>query len=79
MAYINLLPWREAALQAKKKEYFTMLTAVALLSFVAVFAVSLFYGAKIDGQTSRSDHIRIAEIKTLKEKKRKLPYKNVLM
>ena len=88
MASINLLPWREAALQAKKKEYFTMLTAVALLSFVAVFAVSLFYGAKIDGQTSRNSYIkneikildiRIAEIKTLKEKKRKLPYKNVLM
>jgi type IV pilus assembly protein PilN len=78
MAYINLLPWREAALQAKKKEYFTMLTVVAIFSFVAVFAVSLFYGAKIDGQTSRNSYIkneikildiRIAEIDTLKEKK----------
>ena len=78
MAYINLLPWREEALQAKKKEYFTILTAVALFSFAAIFIVSLYFGAKVDGQISRNSFIkneikildiRIAEIKTLKEKK----------
>jgi type IV pilus assembly protein PilN len=78
MAHINLLPWREAALQAKQKEYFTILTVVAIFAFFTVFMVSIFYGAKVDGQNSRNNFlkneikvldIRIAEIKTLKEKK----------
>ncbi|MGB0937027.1 MAG: PilN domain-containing protein [Colwellia sp.] len=78
MAHINLLPWREAALQVKQKEYFTILAAVGLFSFLVVFMVSVFYGAKIDGQNNRNNFlkneikildIRIAEINTLKEKK----------
>ncbi|GAA5141417.1 PilN domain-containing protein [Thalassotalea piscium] len=78
MAYINLLPWREAAEKAKQRQFFTVLTAIALISFAAVFIVSQFYQARIDGQNSRNQFLkneitvldgRIAHIKTLNEKK----------
>lgn len=81
MAYINLLPWREEAQKAKQKEYFTILTAVALGAFAVVFIVSQFYQAMIDGQNRRNQFlkneiqildVRIAEIKTLDDKKRAL-------
>ncbi|MEW6983537.1 PilN domain-containing protein [Colwelliaceae bacterium 6471] len=81
MAYINLLPWREEAQKAKQKEYFTILAAVALSAFAVVFIVSQFYQAMIDGQNRRNQFlkneiqildVRIAEIKTLDEKKRAL-------
>ncbi len=78
MAHINLLPWREEALKVQQKEFFTLLTVVALLASVIVFSVSLFYQAQIDGQITKNQYlkneiqlldIRIAEIKTLKAKK----------
>ena len=78
MAHINLLPWREAALKAQQKEYFTILAAVALFAFALAFSVSLYFQARIDGQTTRNQFlkneiqtldIRIAEIKTLNEEK----------
>ena len=81
MAYINLLPWREEAEKAKQREFFTMLTAVALGAFAIVFAVSQFYQLRIDGQIARNDFLkreilvldqRIAEIQTLNDKKREL-------
>jgi type IV pilus assembly protein PilN len=81
MAYINLLPWREEAEKAKQREYFTVLTAVALGAFALVFIVNQFYQARIDGQNSRNQFlkneiqaldIRIAKIKTLNEKKKEL-------
>ncbi len=78
MAYINLLPWREEALKVKQKEFFTILTAVGLLAFALIFAVNLYFQARVDGQTARNQFlkneiqkldIQIAEIKTLNEKK----------
>lgn len=78
MAHINLLPWREEALKAQQKEFFTILTVIALLSLALVFSVSLFYQAQIDGQITKNQFlkneiqlldIRIAEIKELKAKK----------
>jgi len=78
MAYINLLPWREEALKVKQKEFFTILTAVGLCSFALVFAVNLYFQARIDGQTTRNQFlkneiqkldIQITEIKTLNDKK----------
>ncbi|WP_448212612.1 PilN domain-containing protein [Colwellia sp. MEBiC06753] len=78
MAYINLLPWREEAQKARKKEFIGILTFVALFAFLVVFAISVLYQAKIDGQQARNQFlkneiqildIRIAEIKTLEEKK----------
>ena len=78
MAYINLLPWREEALKVKQKEFFTLLTAVSLVVFALVFAVNLYFQARIDGQVMRNQFlkneiqkldIQIAEIKTLNDKK----------
>lgn len=78
MAYINLLPWREENLKAQQKEFFTILTLVAIVALGLVFSVSLFYQAQIDGQIVKNRFleseiqlldIRIAEIKTLDEKK----------
>ncbi len=81
MAYINLLPWREEAEKAKQKEFFSLLALVAIVAFALVFIVSQFYQAQIDGQNKRNQYlkneiqildIRIAEIKTLNEKKKEL-------
>lgn len=78
MAHINLLPWREEALQAQKQAFYTILTLIAILAVGFVFAVSLFYQAQVDGQISKNQYlkneiqlldIRIAEINTLKDKK----------
>lgn len=78
MAHINLLPWREEALKVKQKEFFTILVAVGLLAFALIFAVNLYFQARIDGQSMRNQFIKneiqkldiqIAEIKTLNDKK----------
>ena len=81
MAFINLLPWREEAEKAQQREYFTILTIVAVAAFAFVFLVSQFYQMRIDGQTSRNEFMkseiqlldgRIAKIKSLNEKKKEL-------
>lgn len=78
MAHINLLPWREAALKARQKEYFTLLVAVALVTFALVLAINFYFQTRIDGQNSKNQYLKneiaqldvqIAEIKTLNEKK----------
>jgi len=78
MAHINLLPWREEALKAQQKEYFTILAAVGLLTLALLLTVNFYYQARIDGQNSKNQYlkneiaqldIQIAEIKTLNDKK----------
>ena len=81
MPHINLLPWREEAQRQQQQQYFSILTFLALISFLAVFIVSQFYQAKIDGQKARNQYLtneikildsRIAEIRTLEKKKKDL-------
>ena len=81
MAYINLLPWREAAEKARQKEYFTLLTLVAVVALFIVFSVNQFYQMRIDGQNARNEFLqneiqvldlRIAKIKSLNKKKKEL-------
>jgi type IV pilus assembly protein PilN len=81
MAFINLLPWREEADKAQQREYFTLLTVVAVVAFALVFAVSQFYQMRVDGQNSRNQFLkteiklldaRIIKIKNLNEKKKEL-------
>jgi type IV pilus assembly protein PilN len=81
MAFINLLPWREEAEKAQQREYFTILTMVAVAAFAFVFLVSQVYQMRIDGQTARNQFlqneiqlldVRIAQIKNLNEKKKEL-------
>ncbi len=78
MAHINLLPWREAALKAQQKEYFTLLTAIGLVTLALVLSINFYYQTRIDGQNTKNQYlkneiehldIQIAEIKTLNEKK----------
>uniref|UniRef100_A0A486XM88 Type IV pilus biogenesis protein PilN n=1 Tax=Rheinheimera sp. BAL341 TaxID=1708203 RepID=A0A486XM88_9GAMM len=81
MAYINLLPWRDAARKERQKQYLTVLTATAMFSFLLVFAVNMIYSARIDGQVQRNRYLeneikvldqRIAEIRTLNDTKQNL-------
>jgi len=81
MAYINLLPWREEAEKAKQRQFFTVISLVALTSFALVFLVNQFYQMRIDGQNARNQYLkneiqlldaRISQIKTLNEKKSEL-------
>jgi len=78
MAHINLLPWREEALQAQQKEYFTLLTAIGLITLALVLTINFYFQTRIDGQTTKNQYlkneiaqldIQIAEIKTLNGKK----------
>jgi type IV pilus assembly protein PilN len=78
MAHINLLPWREEAIKAQQKEYFTILTAVGVFASALVIFVNFYYQSHIDGQTAKNQYlkneiaqldIQIAEIKTLNGKK----------
>jgi len=78
MAYINLLPWREEALKAQQKEYFTLLAAIGTVALALVLSINFYYQARIDGQNSKNQFlkneisqldIQIAEIKTLNAKK----------
>lgn len=81
MAYINLLPWRDAARKERQKQYLTVLTATAMFSFLLVFLVNMIYSARIDGQMQRNSYLeneikvldqRIAEIRALNDTKKSL-------
>lgn len=81
MAHINLLPWREEAEKTKQREYFTLLTAIALGAFSVVFLISQVYQMRIDGQNTRNQYLkneiqiidaRISKIKSLNAKKSEL-------
>jgi len=81
MAYLNLLPWREAQKKQQQARFMTLLSAVSVSSFLLVFAISAVYSARVDGQRGRNDYLqgeitildqRIAEIKLLDEKKKNL-------
>jgi type IV pilus assembly protein PilN len=78
MAHINLLPWREEALKAQQKQYFSILIAVGLSSLAIILGVNFYYQAHIDGQNNKNKYLKneiavldvqIAEIKTLNSKK----------
>ncbi|MDP5136754.1 PilN domain-containing protein [Rheinheimera baltica] len=81
MAYINLLPWRDAARKERQKQYLTILTATAICSFLLVFLINVVYDTRIEGQLQRNQYLineiavldqRIKDIDTLKETKKNL-------
>ncbi len=81
MAYLNLLPWREAQKKQQQARFMTTMTAACVSSFVFVFAISAVYGAMVEGQNGRNSYLkgeiaildqRITEIKQLDEKKKNL-------
>lgn len=81
MARINLLPWRAERHNQRRREFFGMLGASAVLAVVLAFALISYYNAQISGQEERnaflSDQIsqvdkQIKEIEALDQKKSKL-------
>ncbi len=81
MAYLNLLPWREAQKKQQQARFMTLLSGVSVGSFLLVFLVSAVYGARVEGQQGRNTYLqgeitildqRIAEIQQLDEKKKNL-------
>lgn len=88
MAYINLLPWREAARKERQKNYILALALTALVSFLVFFVVNQVYNARLDGQAKRNQYLeseirildqRIAEIRNLNETKRSLQQRMTLI
>lgn len=81
MAFINLLPWREAQKKQQQTQFMTLLTAAGLVSFGVIFALSSVYSAQIDGQEYRNSFLqneinileqRIVEIRELEQRKKNL-------
>lgn len=81
MANINLLPWREAYRQGKKKEFLQLLGIVLVLSALVIFAWGRWVSGSIETQTTRNDLLtreiavldgKIKEISGLKERRRQL-------
>ena len=88
MAYINLLPWREAARKERQKNYVMVLALTALLSFLIFFLINMVYNARLEGQAKRNQYLeseirvldqRIAEIRNLNETKRSLQQRMTLI
>lgn len=88
MAYINLLPWRDAARKERQKSYVLALALTALASFLLFFIVNQVYNARLDGQAKRNQYLeseirildqRIAEIRNLTETKRSLQQRMTLI
>jgi type IV pilus assembly protein PilN len=88
VAHINLLPWREQAEKAKQRKFITLLSVVAFFAFLIIFLFSQFYQLLIEGQQTRNQYLtneiavldnRIAKIKTLKEKKRELEKRTIVI
>ncbi len=81
MAYLNLLPWREAQRKQQQARFVTMLSVTGVVTFLAVFGISAIFSAKVEGQNSRNNYLqseitildqRIVEINQLEEKKKNL-------
>ncbi|MET0377587.1 MAG: PilN domain-containing protein [Spongiibacteraceae bacterium] len=81
MANINLLPWREERRQELRKEFLTVLGAVALAGIIAVLLANRVYSSWIDNQNGRNEYLQnninelnrqVAEIKEMENKRREL-------
>ena len=78
MAHINLLPWRERLREERKREFFTILIGVVIISAGVLFLVDRYFNNQIDMQNARNDYIRgevailderVAEINELRQQK----------
>jgi type IV pilus assembly protein PilN len=78
MAHINLLPWRERLREERKREFFTILVGVVIISAGILFLVDRYFNGEIDVQNSRNNFVRaeitvldarVAEINQLRQQK----------
>ena len=81
MAKINLLPWREAYREEKKKEFLAQLVLVCLFAFVVAFVWIQYMDGAIENQKNRNQFLndgiakleeRVKEIQALKKKREEL-------
>ena len=81
MSNINLLPWRDAAKQRQKNQFFAMLIAGAVVSAILVVVVNFVYQHAISRQNARNHFLRaemaqldikIGEINRLKVRRAEL-------
>ena len=81
MANINLLPWREARRQERKKQFLIGLGATLAGAALSVFFWDLAVNSRIDYQQSRNQYLRtqialldqeVAEIRDLQRKRNQL-------
>ncbi len=81
MARINLLPWREALRNERKRQFTSIVVSAAFLMLAIIGYVYVHIGGKISDQNLRNDFLnaeiakvdgRIKEIKELETKKKQL-------
>ncbi len=81
MSNINLLPWRDAAKQRQKNQFFAMLIAGAVVSAILVVVVNFVYQHAMSRQNARNQFlqaemaqldIKIGEINRLKVRRAEL-------
>ena len=58
MSNINLLPWREAAKQRQKNQFFAMLIAGAVVAAILVVVVNFVYQHAISRQNARNQFLQ---------------------
>lgn len=88
MSHINLLPWREELRQAQKKNFLTLLIAVALSVLAAVWLLGVFIDTQIANQNQRNQFLQtqinvldaqIAQIKDIRESKKAIEQRMALI
>ena len=81
MANINLLPWRDEYRQEKKREFFSTLVLLVVLTGLVGYAWFEFVNRQVENQKTRNDvfakeisllDVRIGKIKKLKSQRQEL-------
>ncbi|GAC16065.1 PilN domain-containing protein [Aliiglaciecola lipolytica] len=88
MSHVNLLPWREELRQRQKKDFFTLLFAVALFIMIIVYLFGVLVDSRIANQNQRNAFLQgqiavldaeIAKIKDIKESKKAIEQRMALI
>lgn len=88
MSHINLLPWREALRQRQKKNYLTMLVALALAMISLMFAATMVMDNLIAEQKARNQYLaqeiaavdqQIVQIKDIQQRKQAIEQRMALI
>lgn len=81
MAHINLLPWRERLREERKREFFTILIGVVIITGGLIFLVDRYINREINLQTARNGFLRteisvldarVEEINQLRQQKEQI-------
>lgn len=88
MSHVNLLPWREVMRQQQKKQFLTLLFAVALFVMIIVWLVGMLIDSRIANQNQRNAFLEgqiavldaeISKIKDIKESKKAIEQRMALI